>query len=268
MNERIFVPLEHLSYAKYLWDLTTAANRHQLTMMNIGSEQVERTGIVYPLYQLVVNPEAVDNVCIVAGVHGAEIAGPLSVLKLLQDHLDELPGCFRYMIFPMLNPSGFDLRQRFDDDYRDLNALYATTLGSRNYGEIQAFYRQVRECGKFAAVITLHEDTDLDWFYMYGLGEHNRAFYHRLCRLARQRCPCWADADIYGCHSDEHGLILATSRDHALDGALYAEGLTPVAMTLETPGKREIGFRVELMLELLLAALHDLAGNVDQMHET
>jgi predicted deacylase len=233
-------------------------------MTDIGTERVERTGIVYPLYQLTVNPEATDNVCIVAGVHGAEIAGPISVLKLLQEHLDELPGCFRYVIFPVMNPSGFDLRQRFDDDYRDLNALYATTLGSKNYGEIQAFYGRVREYGNFAAVITLHEDTDLDRFYMYGLGEQNKPFYHRLCQLASRRCPCWSDADIYGCRSDEHGLILASTRDHALDGALYAEGLTPVAMTLETPGKLDVAFRVDLMLEVLLAALNDLAGNLHE----
>ena len=264
MNEHIDVPLEHVSYAKYLWDLTTAANHRQLEMVNIGTETVERTGIIYPLYQLVLNPEATDTVCIVAGVHGDEIAGPLSVLRLLQYHLDDLPACFRYVIFPMVNPGGFDLRQRFDDDYRDLNALYATTLGSKNYGEIQSFYARVRAYGNFAAVITLHEDIDLDRFYMYGLGEHNRPFYHRLCHLASRRCACWCDADIYGCHSDEQGLILASARDHALDGALYAEGLAPIAMTLETPGKLDIGFRVDLMIELLLAALNDLASRRDQ----
>lgn len=259
MNERVYVPLEYITCEKYLWALLTEAHRRQVTVTMIGTEAVERIGATYPLHELVINPNAPDNVCIIAGVHGAEIAGPLSILKLLQFHLHELPSCFRYIIYPLLNPSGFDLRQRFDDDNRDLNALYATTKASKNYREILAFYEHVRAYGNFVAVIALHEDIDLDRFYMYGLGRENADFYHGLCHLAGSRCDCWRNADIYGCQSDDQGLILATARDHALDGALYAEGLTTVAMTLETPGKLDIEFRTNLMVELLLSGLNTLA---------
>jgi hypothetical protein len=70
--------------------------------------------------------------------------------------------------------------------------------------------------------------------------------------------PAWIDADIYGCHSDDHGLVLSTARDHAFDGVLYKQGLTRLAYTLETPGKLDIHFRVNMMVQLVLLSMEML----------
>jgi predicted deacylase len=197
-------------------------------------------------------------VCIVAGIHGNEIAGPLSVLRILSSLIHDLPQGFRYVVYPMINPSGFDLRQRFDADGRDLNAIYEGTLKSQNYEEVQVFFEDVQKFAPFEALMALHEDSDLEKFYMYGLGEENLQFYHAICAYARTWVEPWNNAEIYGCHSDDFGLILATARDHAFDGALYKMELAKIAYTLETPGKLDIEFRVNMMTQLVLLSLEML----------
>jgi predicted deacylase len=194
----------------------------------------------------------------VAGIHGNEITGPLSIIHMIRDIIHDLPLHFRYVIYPMINPTGFDLRQRFDSDGRDLNAIYSTTLKSHNYCEVQEFYDDILKFTPFEAVITLHEDSDRDKFYMYGLGKENQDFYHAICEFAKTWIPAWANGEIEGSFTDEHGLVMATARDHAYDGALYKKGLTKLAYTLETPGKLDIHFRVNMMVQLVLLSVHML----------
>ena len=250
-NESVYVPLEYISYEKYLWLLKNEADHCKISMEIIGNETSERTCICYPIYRLIIHPEAQQTICIIAGIHGAEIAGPYAVFNFLRSSVHLQYTNFRYIIYPMINPCGFDLRQRYDDDYRDLNAIYADTLTSKNYREVQAFYFDVIKFQPFLAVISLHEDIDLDKFYMYGLGHDNKDFYHALCQVGMSHCPPWSNADIYGFQSDEHGLILSNGRDHAFDGALYAKGMAKIAYTFETPGKLAIEKRVSLMTEWL-----------------
>lgn len=260
MNEHTETHLDNYSFEKYIWQMLSEVHRHHLPIEIIGQESCERTGIIYPLYRLLIHPETAPTICIVAGIHGNEIAGPLSILRILESYVHELPSNFRYLIYPIINPTGYDLRQRYDDDGRDLNAIYHDTLTSKKYGEVQAFYNDVIQFGHLEAVITLHEDSDLEKFYMYGLGKENLDFYHALCAFAKIWCQPWANADIYGCRSDETGLILAHARDHAFDGALYHQKVTPLAFTLETPGKLDILFRVNLMVQLVLQSLRILAA--------
>jgi predicted deacylase len=266
MNEQVLVHVDDYSYEKYLWSLLTEANQRDIPFEIIGRERSEYTGIEYPLYRMVIHPQEQKTICLIAGVHGVEIAGPLSILRLLQISVAELPNQYRYLIYPMINPTGFDLRQRFDDDYRDLNAIYSKTLSSKNYVEVQELFEDFQKFTPFDAVIALHEDSDLEKFYMYGLGEQNTPYYHELCNSVNHFCHPWANADIYGDQSDEFGLIHADARDFAYDGYLYAHGLTPVAMTLETPGKLDIHLRVNMMANWIVAAVKllektELRGN-------
>ncbi len=260
-NEKTIVHEEHFSYGKFIWTLLNEAHHRKLPVKVIGSEKMKRTGITYPLYRLIIHPDVRQTICLVAGIHGNEIAGPLSILHMITDSLRDLPRQYRIVMYPMINPSGYDLRQRYNADGRDLNAIYSVTLKSRNYSGVQAFYQDVLKFAPFEAVITLHEDSGLDKFYMYGLGRENLDFYHALCAFAKTLIPPWANAEFEGCCTDEHGLVLATARDHAFDGTLYNQGLTRVACTFETPGKLHIQFRVNMMVQLVLKSMIMLDGN-------
>lgn len=255
-NEKMVIEQEYYSYEKFIWTLLTEAHQHKLPMEIIGSEISRRTGINYPLYRLVIHPDVKDTLCIVSGIHGNEIAGPLSILKIVDAIIYDLPKHYRFVVYPMINPSGFDLRQRFDSDHRDLNAVYGATLRSKNYFEVQVFYNDALNYAPFEAVITLHEDSDREEFYMYGLGKENLNFYHAICGFAKTCISPWKNAEIEGCVTDEHGFVLANARDHAFDGALYRKGLTKLAYTFETPGKLECRFRVNMMVQLVLQSVY------------
>jgi predicted deacylase len=257
-NERMVIDVENFSYEKFLWTLLNEARQHKLPMEIIGSEISRRTGINYPLYRLVIHPKVEPTICIVSGIHGNEIAGPLSILKIVDAIIHDLPEQFRFVVYPIINPSGFDLRQRFDADRRDLNAIYGATLRSRNYFEVQTFYQDAQKFTPFEAVITLHEDSDREKFYMYGLGRENLDFYHAVCGFARTCIPPWMNGEIEGCTTDDHGLILSNARDHAFDGALYKKGMTKLAYTFETPGKLDVHFRVNMMVQLVLQSVNML----------
>jgi len=254
------IPLQDISYEDYIWKLLEKIHSRHITHKIIGMVLSERTGIEYPIYRYNINEAVNHRICIISGVHGNEIAGPLSLLTLFaHPYFSELPEEFQYVIYPLVNPTGFDLRQRYDSDYRDLNAVYKTTLESKNYTENQDLIADVEQYLPFEAVITLHEDLDSEQFYMYGLGKHNVPLYHELCQRAQIKCPLWSNADIYGCRSDDQGLILSTARDHGFECYFYAKGYTPISCTLETPGKRDIDFRTQMMVDLALFFLKRLA---------
>jgi hypothetical protein len=257
-NERSVIDVENFSYEKFLWTLLNETRQHKLPMEIIGSEISRRTGINYPLYRLIIHPKVDPTICIISGIHGNEIAGPLSILKIVDAIINELPEQFRFVVYPMINPSGFDLRQRFDADHRDLNAIYGATLRSRNYFEVQTFYQDSLKFAPFEAVITLHEDSDREKFYMYGLGKENLDFYHAVCSFAKTCIPPWMNGEIEGCITDDYGLILSNARDHAFDGALYNKGMTKLAYTFETPGKLDVHFRVNMMVQLVLQSVNML----------
>lgn len=259
-NEQLDIDEEYFSYEKYIWTLLTETRKHRLLMELIGFEFSRRTMIGYPLYRLIIHPKVTNAICIVSGVHGNEIAGPLSILDLVSNYLHEFPKDYRFLIYPMINPSGFDLRQLFNANQRDLNAIYNDTLTSNNYYEVQAFYQDAMKYAPFEAVITLHEDSGREEFYMYGLGKENLAFYHAICSFAKTCIAPWTNAEIEGCNTDEDGLIIATARDHAFDGVFYKMGLTKKSFTFETPGRLECHFRVDLMDQLVLQSINMLSA--------
>jgi hypothetical protein len=59
----------------------------------------------------------------------------------------------------------------------------------------------------FEAVITLHEDSDREKFYMYGLGKESLDFYPAVCSFAKTCSPSWMNGEIEVCTTDDHGLI-------------------------------------------------------------
>jgi hypothetical protein len=90
-KKKMAIDEENYSYEKFLWVLLSEAHHHKLPMEVIGYEMSKRTKINYPLYRLVIHPECPQTVCIVAGIHGNEIAGPLSTIHIITDIIHDPP---------------------------------------------------------------------------------------------------------------------------------------------------------------------------------
>jgi predicted deacylase len=100
-----------------------------------------------------------------AGIHGDEIAGPLTVLEMLRR-----PGFFdrfHTVIFPLLNPEGLARNIRTNAEGIDLNRDYREPKAQETMGHIAA----LKTLGRFDAAMMLHEDFEGIGAYLYELNE-------------------------------------------------------------------------------------------------
>jgi succinylglutamate desuccinylase/aspartoacylase family protein len=100
-----------------------------------------------------------------AGIHGDEIAGPLTVLEMLRR-----PGFFdrfHTVIFPLLNPEGLARNTRGNAEGIDLNRDYREPKAQETMGHIAA----LKTLGRFDAAMMLHEDFEGIGAYLYELNE-------------------------------------------------------------------------------------------------
>lgn len=102
---------------------------------------------------------------VAAGVHGDEPAGPMAVLDLLRRR--RFPDNFRYVIFPLVNPTGLMAGTRENAEGIDLNRDYGLEPRSRETRAQQAWIAD----RQFDLVLCLHEDDEGTGFYIY---EHIR----------------------------------------------------------------------------------------------
>ncbi|TSC83992.1 MAG: hypothetical protein G01um101413_795 [Parcubacteria group bacterium Gr01-1014_13] len=69
----------------------------------------------YRLYKIVVNPECEKTLFITNGFHGEEFNGPISLLHIFDETTDfAKKNRIRLIVYPCINPAGFDLRQRYN----------------------------------------------------------------------------------------------------------------------------------------------------------
>jgi murein peptide amidase A len=108
------------------------------------------------------------RVYISSGMHGDEPAGPLAVLRLLQE--DSWPSDFELWACPCLNPSGFSLHRRENAAGIDLNRDYRRLQTP----EIRAHTAWLEQRPRFDLTLCLHEDWEANGFYLYELNPDNR----------------------------------------------------------------------------------------------
>jgi protein MpaA len=109
--------------------------------------------------------EDAPGLYISAGIHGDEIAGPLTVLEMLRR-----PGFFdrfHTVIFPLLNPEGLARNIRGNAEGIDLNRDYREPKAQETMGHIAA----LKTLGRFDAAMMLHEDFEGIGAYLYELNE-------------------------------------------------------------------------------------------------
>lgn len=239
--------MEDYSYARYLTELFALCRKTKLRHTIIGSKKYKDTGIVYPLYKIVIHPEQKKKICIVAGVHGYEIAGPLSILSLLRNYRRILRQRICYWIYPMINPVAFDLRQRYNDRGKDLNTINKKVLLSKEYKGAKIFYYDSKN-ENFDAFISLHEDVDREDFYAYVYEKKYEPVYRKIIQFISKDVRIWKAGKIYGAVSDGKGLII-NKHDESFESRLFLEGRAKLSVCTETPGKSPSKIRIKTNLK-------------------
>jgi hypothetical protein len=247
IGNKLDISIENYSYARLIDEIISVCKKRKYQIDIIGYEKFEKIGMIYPLYRIIIHPHQKKNIhCIVAGIHGYEIAGPLSILELVKKPGKYLSKKICYHIYPIINPTGFDLRTRYDDEKRELNTINPKILKSRKYGEVKAFYDHVKN-KYFKVFISLHEDVDEHRFYEYVFEEKEKLIYRTIIARVAKKHKILKASKIYGDKSDGSGLII-NSHDRSFEDFLFVNNKADIAVCTETPGKIPIKERISINL--------------------
>ncbi|MEI7480114.1 MAG: hypothetical protein WCJ59_00615 [bacterium] len=241
--------IENYSYAKYIYELKKLCHVHKVNIDIIGYEDFEKIGQKYPIYRITINPEASKRMCVVAGVQAYEIAGPLSMLDIFSNPHDLFNSHVSYRIYPCINPTSFDLRQRMDDDGVDLNSLTKWSLRDKRYKEVQVFFEDIKNWN-MDIFVSLHEDVDLKEFYAYIFEEEPKVIYRKIIERWRNDFGgILKDNKIYGDNVMD-GLII-NDHDDSFEDYLYTNKIAKIALCTETPGLLSLEERIRMDVDNL-----------------
>jgi len=251
-----FLEYENYSYAKYLLVLIKLCHKYKIPYQKIGDIFCDNLGISYPVYRLVINPLANRDFCIVAGVHGYEVAGPFTILELIKNKDKYLSAEIRYFIYPVFCPYSFDLRQRFNHKNKNANRVKRFSLVDLNLPEVSIFSNDIGDLS-FKVFISLHEDVDETRFYAYVFQKKEELIYQKIIKETARSCKVWADKEIYGDQTNSNGLIINVN-DGSLENRLFLDGRAKISLCTETPGKLPLEQRILLNLQNIKILSKDL----------
>ena len=209
----------------------------------------------YPLFSLTVGnlyDDNINRVVISAGIHGEEPAGVYALLKFLEEDIMDFCGDYAFLIFPCINPFGFERGYRFNKEGLDINREFkAGTL----CGEANAVMRALKRRGvRFECTVDLHE-TDPDWasegckpednpkeFYMWEVcpNKNLRVGNGVIKRLSSLVPVCvwdtiYQDINSGGVIWYPEGCVNSVYAQRTTLEGFLADHFTPQSFTLETP---------------------------------
>ena len=188
-----------------------------------------------------------------AGIHGDEPAGPLAMLRLIEedvwDREDELYLC------PCLNPTGLALSSRESAQGLDLNRDYRHLASEEIRAHVAALSRQ----GQFDVAFCLHEDWEASGFYLYELNPDRRpSSAESMVHAAGQVCPIDQSPMIDGRPASE-GIIRPdldpATRSHWPEAFYLVQYHTRHSYTLEAPSDFDLPVRVEALARAVRAGI-------------
>lgn len=217
-------------------------------------DEVTGGGRTYPLW--CAQTDGAKRLLITAGFHGDEVAGPLTLLK----HLPQLVAYAKrrgvgLTVFPCVNPSGFDVRTRYNasgeapnNDFLRYKRDHAdptwvdqlqpgqTFVAWRPFfegpSETRAMARLLAELPTPDAMLDVHQDPWLSQPGCYAYVFGNRELYRPLLTASTKHLPVAANAEVDDdLFSDSDGLL--ELHDGSITDLFWRRG-TPYVATLET----------------------------------
>jgi hypothetical protein len=198
---------------------------------------------------------------IAAGFHGEERAGPLAILKWLEECDGKIFEKMDLSFLPVTNPIGFNRGIRYNTWNEKTNGGFYHTKRNKDKpsheGEI--LIRNIDLLKESAAdgFLSLHEDTTSDEFYIY-IYSHRKS-WRALAEEMRNEEAKFFNQPLDGVHVNEEGDPHVLAHDglvHNLHDGSFEDWLmhlgVPYAVVTDTPGKtRIISKRVEAGVALI-----------------
>ncbi|MBI1820773.1 MAG: M14 family metallocarboxypeptidase [Nitrospirae bacterium] len=134
-------------------------------------EKIRHDQEEYPLYVLYISQNkkpfqyVKKNICLSAGIHGDEPGGVEAILSVIESKAfqDLYLQSFDFIVFPCINPSGYEYHQRENLSGIDLNRQFNHCSPPREV----LFVKEIIHSIPFRLHIDFHEDIDTPGFYLY-----------------------------------------------------------------------------------------------------
>lgn len=209
----------------------------------------------FPIFAYsLIRPDSKRTVYLSAGMHGDEPAGPLALLKLLED--GSLTESCSWYICPVLNPTGLALGTRENFQGLDLNRDYL----KQQSAEIASHVAWLSDKHSDFA-ISLHEDWESSGFYFYeiNLQQDRPQRYQRMVDAISPVMPMEPNDVIDDHQVREPGWIYHCADPdepkHWPEAIYLAKLGCPLSFTFETPSALPLESRVEAHVLAVCAAL-------------
>ena len=254
---------ETIDIRAVLRDVETAAQQHDWTSERFGKQNE------FNLFALHRPPPSTLNslarrsgaetaqpstrIYLSTGIHGDEPAGPLAALRLLQEN--NWPANAELWFCPCLNPMGFVLNRRENDQGVDLNRQYRHLEAAETRAHIAWLERQPQ----FDFCLCLHEDWESHGFYVYELNPENRPSRAEtmVARIA-EVCPI-DPSEIIEDRPARNGIIRPNldpaTRPQWAEAFYLIVNKTRLSYTLEAPSDFPLTTRVNALVAGVNAAL-------------
>jgi hypothetical protein len=193
------------------------------------------------------------RICLSAGIHGDEPAGPLAALELLRQN--RWPESVEIFLVPCLNPAGFMLNRRENAGGIDLNRDYLNPKSAETRAHIAWLERQPH----FDLYLCLHEDWESHGFYLYEQNPDQRpSRAEEMIAAVKEVCPV-DESEIIEGRAARGGIIrpnLSPADRPDWPEAFYLiSHKARLGCTLEAPSDFPLAVRVNALAAAVNAAL-------------
>lgn len=197
---------------------------------------------------------------ICSGFHGEEKAGPLAILKWLEECRDSILEKVDLSFIPIVNPTGFNRGIRYNSWGEKTNCGFCYDSKNRDKPskEGQILINNIELLKNLAkdGFLSLHEDIISREFYIYGFsksGKPNSLIYKIRDKEMEFFKPISnnvkineeGDTETYA----KDGIVM-NLHDGSFEDWLFHLGV-PVSIVTETPGKARISKRIECGVALI-----------------
>jgi hypothetical protein len=188
-----------------------------------------------------------------SGIHGDEPAGPLAVLELLR--ADRWPANAELWLCPCLNPVGFTLNKRENQQGLDLNRDYLNPSAP----EVAAHLAWLTRQPDFDLCLLLHEDWESHGFYLYEQNPDGRpSLAEPMVRSVAELCPVDVSPTIEG-RPANNGIIRPNldprTRPQWPEAFFLIMRKTRLSYTLEAPSDFPLPARVAALAAAVQTAV-------------
>jgi Succinylglutamate desuccinylase / Aspartoacylase family len=191
-----------------------------------------------------------------AGIHGDEPAGPMAVLRLLQEN--HWPPNTELWLCPCLNPTGFVSNRRENPIGKDLNRDYRHL----ETAEVRAHIAWLERQPRFDAYLCLHEDWESHGFYLYEQNPDGKpALAEIIIEAVRKVCPI-DPSEVIEDRPAKGGIIRPNldpnTRPQWAEAFYLIMNQSRLGCTLEAPSDFPLPVRVSALVTGVNAALKSL----------